>query len=98
MSILRPCRLERLRRSGCVYVAPGVESWFDYRSKSGVGSHEGRSKLEEVVARFQELERCIGGVQANFILGTDGQEFLQAREPIVNPLRQPNRLLFVAQA
>jgi len=72
LTVLRESRLERLRRSGCVYVAPGVESWFGYRRKSGVGGREGHDKLDEVVARFGELEREIGGVQANFVLGTDG--------------------------
>lgn len=72
LSILQSARLERLRRSGCAYVAPGIESWFDYQRKAGTGSQEGRQKLEDVVDRFEELERRIGGVQANFILGTDG--------------------------
>jgi radical SAM superfamily enzyme YgiQ (UPF0313 family) len=72
LSILRENRLERLRNSGCIYVAPGVESWFDYRQKTGLGGQQGPDKLDEVVERFAELEKRIGGVQANFILGTDG--------------------------
>ncbi len=71
LSILKTHRLERLRRSGCVYVAPGIESWFDYRHKAGFGSEEGAAKLDAVVEQFAELERGIGGVQANFILGAD---------------------------
>jgi radical SAM superfamily enzyme YgiQ (UPF0313 family) len=74
LSILRESRLARLRRSGCIYVAAGVESWFDYRQKAGSGARQGREKLEEVVDRFEELEEVVGGVQANFILGTDGDK------------------------
>lgn len=73
LSILKPQRLERLRRSGCIYVAPGVESWFDYGQKSGLRA-DGRARLEATMERFAHLERQIGGVQANFILGTDEDE------------------------
>jgi radical SAM superfamily enzyme YgiQ (UPF0313 family) len=71
LSILKPERLERLRRTNCVYIAPGVESWADYSRKAGAGSKVGRDKLESVVAQFERLSAHVPGLQANFILGAD---------------------------
>ncbi|MEK6371935.1 MAG: radical SAM protein [Acidobacteriota bacterium] len=72
LSILRGPRLRRLRETNCLYAAPGVESWADYSNKSGVGSSTGEEKLEKVVEHFEELNRHVPGLQANFIFGTDG--------------------------
>jgi len=72
LSILRGPRLKRLRETNCLYAAPGVESWADYSNKSGVGSSIGQEKLEKVVEHFEELNRHVPGLQANFIFGTDG--------------------------
>ncbi|MGH6928735.1 MAG: B12-binding domain-containing radical SAM protein [Dongiaceae bacterium] len=71
LSILKPQRLERLRATRCVYVAPGVESWTDYASKAGVGDRCGRAKLERVVDHFSLLREFVPGLQANFLFGTD---------------------------
>lgn len=71
LSILRSSRLERLRRTRCLYVAPGIESWGGYSNKAGVGPSVGRAKLEEVIAHFEELHEYVPGLQANFIFGTD---------------------------
>ena len=49
LSILKEDRLVRLKRTNCVYVAPGIESWVDYSNKSGVGSKQGRDKLNQVL-------------------------------------------------
>lgn len=37
LSVLKESRLNRLRDTNCVYVAPGVESWAAYSNKAGVG-------------------------------------------------------------
>jgi hypothetical protein len=71
LSVLKPGRLERLRRTNCLYVAPGVESWFDYGEKAAVGGKQGCRKLEDVVGRFEELHRHVPGLQANFLFGSD---------------------------
>ena len=79
LSILKGPRLHRLRRTNCVYVAPGVESWSDYANKAGTGAKRGADKLEQVVAHFQALSRHVPGLQANFLLGADVD---RGREPV----------------
>lgn len=71
LSILKPFRLKRLRDTNCQYVAPGVESWTEYSNKAGVGSKQGREKLEQVVDHFNLLGQYVSGMQANFLFGTD---------------------------
>lgn len=79
LSVLKPDRLERLRRSNCLYVAPGVESWADYSNKTGTGARRGREKLERVVEHFSLLWRHFEGLQANFVFGTHADS---GREPV----------------
>ncbi len=71
LSVLKPRRLDRLRATRCVYVAPGVESWGDYSAKAGVGNRTGRDKLERVVDHFALMREFVPGLQANFMFGTD---------------------------
>jgi hypothetical protein len=72
LSILKPSRLERLRDVGFAFVAPGVESWAAYSSKSGTRSAAcGREKLEHVVEHFELIHQYIPMIQANFIFGLD---------------------------
>jgi hypothetical protein len=78
LSVLRPDRLARLRRTNCVFVAPGVESWYDYGDKAAAGGRQGRDKLEYVVGRFHEIRQSVPGLQANFLFGTDED---RGREP-----------------
>ncbi|MFQ5912574.1 MAG: B12-binding domain-containing radical SAM protein [Nitrospinota bacterium] len=79
LSILKESRLERLRRTNCVFVAPGVESWTDYSNKAGVGAKVGRDKLEQVVDHFHRLGQYVAGQQANFVFGTDAD---RGRDPV----------------
>jgi radical SAM superfamily enzyme YgiQ (UPF0313 family) len=72
LAIMKPSRLERLRQTNCVFVAPGVESWGDYSNKTGVGSKQGREKLEQVISHFDLLGQYVPGSQANFLFGLDG--------------------------
>lgn len=92
LSILHGPRLQRLRETNCVYVAPGVESWSDYSNKAGVGRTTGREKLESVVEHFAELHRYVPGLQANFIFGTDGD---RGEEPAALTREFIRRLPFV---
>ncbi len=71
LSILRDDRLARLKRTNCLYVAPGVESWFDYGNKSLANGREGSAKLDYVAERFRALHRFVPGLQANFLFGSD---------------------------
>ena len=71
LSILKPGRLQRLRETNCVYVAPGIESWVDYSAKAGVGSKSGEAKLDQVVEHFRQLGDYVPGMQANFLFGGD---------------------------
>jgi radical SAM superfamily enzyme YgiQ (UPF0313 family) len=79
LSILRGDRLERLRRTNCIFVAPGVESWTEYSNKAGAGHSAGRKKLESVVQHFTDLHQVVPALQANFIFGTDND---RGREPV----------------
>lgn len=80
LSILRESRLERLRDTGCFYIAPGVESWTAYSNKSGTGlTASARQKLDQVVEHFKLIHEYVPGIQANFIFGLDGDE---GNEPV----------------
>jgi hypothetical protein len=74
LSILKEERLPRLRRTNCVYVAPGIESWTDYSNKAGAGAKRGRDKLNRIVAHIKQLGRHVPGVQANFIFGGESDQ------------------------
>jgi len=74
LSVLKESRLNRLRDTNCVYVAPGVESWAAYSNKAGVGKKTGRDKLQQVIEHFKIMGEYIPGMQANFIFGTDADQ------------------------
>jgi hypothetical protein len=92
LSILRGERLERLRRTNCVFVAPGVESWTEYSNKAGAGRSSGREKLESVIKHFTDLHEVVPALQANFIFGTDNDH---GREPVELTKEFIERLPFV---
>lgn len=95
LSVLRPERLPRLQATGCVYAAPGVESWADCGAKAGTGALRGRGKLEAVVAHFATIARYIPNLQANFVLGTDSD---RGAEPWALTAEFARRLPFVYPA
>ena len=75
LSVLREPGLERLRDTGCFYIAPGVESWTAYSSKSGTGAKaSARRKLDQVVEHFKLIRQYVSGIQANFLFGLDSDE------------------------
>ena len=75
LSILRTSRLEQLRSTGCLYLAPGIESWSAYSNKSGVGSKQAdHVKLNQVVDHFRLIREYVPGMQANLMFGLDGDE------------------------
>jgi radical SAM superfamily enzyme YgiQ (UPF0313 family) len=71
LSVLRGRRIERLRRTNCGTLAPGVESWSSYSQKAGVGRATGREKVERLVAQFTVLHEHVPYLQANFMFGLD---------------------------
>lgn len=65
-------RLRRLRDSGCLYIAPGVESFGNYADKSGLRAiHSARERLDSVARQLQSISEYIPGIQANYIFGLD---------------------------
>jgi hypothetical protein len=74
LSVLRGPRLQRLRDTNCIYVAPGIESWSNYSNKVGVGRKTGSQKVELVAEHLSELHTNVPGIQANFIFGVDTDE------------------------
>jgi len=80
LSILKGPRLQRLKDTGCCYIAPGIESWTDnYSGKSAVGSANGQKKVDQVVEHFGLLHEYCQGFQANFLFGLDTD---QGDEPV----------------
>lgn len=71
LSNLKPSRLQRLRSTKCIFVAPGIESWMNYSNKAGVNRKTGQEKLEKVVRHFELLRQYFPDLQANFIFGSD---------------------------
>jgi len=71
LSNLKPSRLQRLRSTNCIFVAPGIESWMNYSAKAGVHGETGGEKLEKVIGHFKLLRQYVPDLQANFIFGTD---------------------------
>lgn len=75
LSFLQLPKLEQLRDTGCLFIAPGVESWTAYSNKTGTGSKvSAQQKLERVVEHFKLIYEYIPGIQANFLFGLDIDE------------------------
>ena len=71
LSILKPGRLDRLRRTNCVFIPTGVKSWNNYNDKVGIKRTSSEGKFAEIATHFKLLEEYIPHLQANFILGLD---------------------------
>ncbi len=71
LSILRGNRIGRLQATNCIAIAPGVESWFDYSNKAGVGRDVGLNKVVRVAEHFRHLSEHVPYLQANLIFGLD---------------------------
>lgn len=72
LSILSEPRLRRLQANGFRALLPGVESWFDLGGKSKTGASVGLEKVRQVSEHVRTIERYVPYVQANFVLGLDG--------------------------
>jgi hypothetical protein len=80
LSILTTERLARLQRAGFAAMLPGIESWFDYGAKLGLGRLRGQQKMEAVAQRINEVLSYIPYVQVNLIFGLDAEEDAEAFE------------------
>ena len=71
LSLLSPPRLARMREAGFAAMVPGIESWFDYGRKTGVGAMAGRARMEATAAHIDSILDAIPYVQVNFIVTLD---------------------------
>lgn len=71
LSILRGARMNKLKDTNCVAIAPGVESWTDYSNKAGVGRMTGAEKVHQVAEHFRLLHANVAYLQGNLIFGLD---------------------------
>jgi hypothetical protein len=71
LSLLNEARLKRLRKNGFKVIFPGVESWYDFGSKSNTGSCTGKEKVRKVAEHLNLILQYIPLVQANFLIGLD---------------------------
>ena len=74
LSVLRGPRLQRLRDTHCIYVAPGIESWSSYSNKAGVGRKTGSDKVQLLAEHVALFHEYVPGMQLNFIFGLDIDE------------------------
>ena len=79
LSVLRGSRLQRLRDTQCMFVAPGIESWSSYSNKAGVGRKTGSDKVQLLAEHLNLVHKYVPGIQVNFIFGLDADE---GNEPV----------------
>src|SRR3990172_9246960 len=78
LSLLSEAHLQRMQRNGFKAILPGVESWYDLGNKSRTGKQQGMEKVLKVSEHINMIQRYIPYIQANFVLGLDGDS---GREP-----------------
>jgi len=71
LSLLSPSRLARMRDVGFTVMVPGIESWFEYGRKTGVGAAAGLARVEATSAQINSILAAIPYVQVNFIVTLD---------------------------
>ncbi len=74
LSLLTEPNLKRLKRNGFKAILPGIESWYELGNKSRTGTKQGMDKVRQVSDHINLIMRYIPYVQANFVLGLDGDE------------------------
>jgi hypothetical protein len=78
LSLLSEAHIQRMQRNGFKAILPGVESWYDLGNKSRTGKQQGMEKVLKVSEHINMIQRYIPYIQANFVLGLDGDS---GREP-----------------
>jgi len=72
LSLLSEPHLRRMRRNGFKAILPGVESWYDLGNKSRTGKQQGMEKVLRVSEHINMIQAYVPYIQANFVLGLDG--------------------------
>ena len=71
LSLLNEANLKRLKKNNFVVMLPGIESWFDFNTKSKQHSNFGLDKVKLVAEQVNLILRHIPYIQTNFIFGLD---------------------------
>ncbi|MCK9458185.1 MAG: radical SAM protein [Proteobacteria bacterium] len=66
--------VKKLKKTNCVLIAPGIESWTAYSQKSGCDKCDPMEKLEHIVGVLENLKEVTNYIQSNFIFGLDTDE------------------------
>ena len=74
LSILSEPHMKRMKRNGFGAMLPGIESWYDLGNKSKTGAKQGMDKVEQVSEHANMILGHVPYLQANFVLGLDGDE------------------------
>lgn len=79
LSVLSEPHLRRLKQNGFQAMLPGVESWYEMGNKSKT-RRTGMDKVEQVADHVNMILRYIPYLQANFVLGLDGDQGAESFE------------------
>lgn len=71
LSLLTEPNLKRLQKNNFVIMLPGIESWFDFNSKSKQQKNIGLDKVKAIAEQVNMILRYVPYVQTNFIFGLD---------------------------
>ncbi len=71
LSSLSEPQVLRLKKNGFIFIAVGIESWFDYGNKSKAKSVTGMDKVKRVAEHLNMVQRHIPMAQANIMYGFD---------------------------
>lgn len=74
ISTLNERRLDRLRRTQCLYIQSGVESWNAYSDKARTTRLNAADKFTHIVEHFRKALTFVPALQGNLIFGTDADE------------------------
>lgn len=101
LSVLNESNVRRLKQNGFICVIPGIESWYAYGNKTGIGNVTGLEKVKKVSEQLNMVQQSIPYVNANFIVGLDSDRGTEAHELTkkfieLSPGVYPSYLLFSA--
>lgn len=74
LSLMTGEKTKRFAAAGFEAALPGIESWYDMGAKSKTGAKKARDKMIQVSDHVNEIMEHIPYLQANFVLGLDGDE------------------------
>ena len=67
-------QIEQLKKTNCIFVGAGIESWTAYSNKTAAGHKTGREKMKQIVEDIHHFHESIPYIQTNFIFGLDTDE------------------------